>query len=345
MKDVARKSGWSLGTVSRVFNQMPGVNERAREEILAAAETLNYSPSQYARELRRKRRAGILMIVRPTRSGYDEELARSLKERLESRNFQVMLAESNLTQDEGELCLNLCESIRPSLLLFFGARRDKIRNAIGRMKIPAISAGADLEGEGFEKYFSLQVPETEKFMQAAEALFEAGCQNIGVLMTPRSEYGESAAKLLGIQYAFYSRDCVFKAGLQSVEAPATPEGGYQGIMELQKKIGNPDGLLIFDCRQASGAMRAIADLQIRIPEQLKVITMDENASGDFMVPRLAGFRRNPEKDVQYLEDLCICLGNPGGNLPEQSEVRAEVRFHFDESFPETLLKGSDALAE
>lgn len=345
MKDVARKSGWSLGTVSRVFNQMPGVNEQARQEILAAARVLNYSPSQSARELRRKRPAGILMIVRPTRSGYDERLARMLKERLESRNFQVMLAESNLAQDEGELCLKLCESFRPSLLLFFGARRDKIRNAIGRMKIPAISAGTDLEIEGFDRLFTLRAAETEKFMQAAEALFEAGCQNIGVLMTPRSEYDESAAKLLGIQYAFYSRNRVFRSAAQSVEASASPEGGYSGIIELNNKIGNLDGLLVFDSRQASGVLRGAADLNIRIPEQLKIITMDENGSGDFTVPRLAGFRRNPEKDLRILEDLCASLENPEGLLPSPAEIQAEIRFHYDESFPATLLNGYDALVE
>ncbi|EJW93463.1 transcriptional regulator, LacI family, partial [gut metagenome] len=63
MKDIAKASGWSLGTVSRVMSDAVGVNEKAREEVLQTARRLNYQKNDIASALRQKRPDGILIVV------------------------------------------------------------------------------------------------------------------------------------------------------------------------------------------------------------------------------------------------------------------------------------------
>lgn len=52
ISDVARLSGMSVSTVSRVINNKPHVSEEKRQKILEAMDALGYSPLQAARQLR-----------------------------------------------------------------------------------------------------------------------------------------------------------------------------------------------------------------------------------------------------------------------------------------------------
>ena len=84
MKEIAKASGWSLGTVSRVLSDAPGVNEKAREEVLQTARRLNYQKNDIASALRQKRPEGIFIVVVANGSPIFDQLAFRLKERLET---------------------------------------------------------------------------------------------------------------------------------------------------------------------------------------------------------------------------------------------------------------------
>ena len=51
IKDIAKLSGYGIGTVSRVINKQPGVSEKAREKILKIIEESNFEPNGNARKL------------------------------------------------------------------------------------------------------------------------------------------------------------------------------------------------------------------------------------------------------------------------------------------------------
>ena len=55
IKDVAQRSGYAVGTVSRVLNGSPGVSAEAREKILAVVDELGFRPNSNARHLKRLR--------------------------------------------------------------------------------------------------------------------------------------------------------------------------------------------------------------------------------------------------------------------------------------------------
>ena len=62
MKDVAKEAGVSLGTVSRVFNNLP-VGESYRKKVEAAAEKLHYQINNYARGLKTNETLSIALLI------------------------------------------------------------------------------------------------------------------------------------------------------------------------------------------------------------------------------------------------------------------------------------------
>lgn len=287
MKDIARESGWSLGTVSRVLNQVPGVCEQAQKEVREAALRLGYRKNENAAALPLKHPAGIVLIVRAFCIPVYESLARALYEALASRNGNVRLVFAAEDEDETEKALELMKTKRPCLILFFGARRESLRRNFGRISVPAISVGADMQELPFSSLSDFYLPDTEILQQAAELLFEKGREKIGLILGDRFSSSELADRFLGIQYAFYSRNRVFRAREQSVIADLSMQGGYEAMKILLERQPDLDALLVLNEKQAAGALRAAADLERKVPEDIFVIALDESGLGRFLIPSLS----------------------------------------------------------
>lgn len=302
MKDVARKSGWSLGTVSRVFSGAPGVCEKAREDVLQCAAALGYQKNEHAGWLALKHPDGIVLLVRAAACPYYGRLARNLAARLQKEGRRVRLIFLNDAEDEGEKALALMHQKAPSLFLFFGARRQSLRKSLGRISVPAISVGAPVQDLSFSHLSGYSLPESEMMQQAAEWLFELKKKNIGLILAPRLLSSEMEDRYLGVQYAFYSRNQTFSpANVQEAEASA--QGGYDALCALYKKNPDLDGLVVACDAQIAGVLRAAADLGLSLPEDMALVCIDENGQGKWSVPRLSAFERDLSADEKAIENL------------------------------------------
>ena len=68
IKDIARESGYAVGTVSRALNNAPGVSAETRQKILEIVNRHNYEPNANAKHLKQQTNDGIAMIVKGTQN-------------------------------------------------------------------------------------------------------------------------------------------------------------------------------------------------------------------------------------------------------------------------------------
>ena len=68
IKDIARESGYAVGTVSRVLNNQPDVSEKARKRIMAVVEKYHFRLNNNAKHLKQQNNSGIAIIVKGTRN-------------------------------------------------------------------------------------------------------------------------------------------------------------------------------------------------------------------------------------------------------------------------------------
>ena len=64
IKDIARESGFAIGTVSRALNNAPGVSAETRQKILEVVNRHNYEPNANAKHLKQQANDGIALIVK-----------------------------------------------------------------------------------------------------------------------------------------------------------------------------------------------------------------------------------------------------------------------------------------
>lgn len=303
MKDIAIQSGWSLGTVSNVFNQKPGVSQQAKEEILATAKRLGYQKNEQASLLRQKHPYGIALIVRSMYCPAYTVLAQGLKEELQHQGNRVYLVNVENGEDEIQKALHFQKVHPVTLLVFFGARQELFRKVKSWTLGPALSIGSDMRGLNFPNLSSYFWPYSEISQQSVEWLFESNCQNIGVLLEDRFLSNEMSEIFLGIQYGFYSRNRVFSDKNQAIYKPFTLKGGYEGFKELKTQMKKLDGLLVFNSLQAMGALRAAKDLKICIPKDLSILVLDFENIGFYTVPSLSTITSDLKKDLHEILTL------------------------------------------
>lgn len=80
IKDLAKLSGYSLGTVSRVLNNQPNVSEQARKTILALVEAHGFERNASAQLLKQQRTKSVLIVVK----GTSNEMFAAMVEKLQS---------------------------------------------------------------------------------------------------------------------------------------------------------------------------------------------------------------------------------------------------------------------
>lgn len=100
MKDVARVAGVSVGTVSRVINNEPGIKESTLEKVNAAIKELNYIPDVYARGMKKNKTETIALIIPTVWHPFLENLPIMLKwnwvRKITSCSFAIFLVQKEL---------------------------------------------------------------------------------------------------------------------------------------------------------------------------------------------------------------------------------------------------------
>lgn len=330
IKDVARQSGWSLGTVSRVINDEPGVSRKARADVLLAIEKLGYQRNPYASSLR-SHKADRIDLVIASSLPYYWRLAQALLVQLEGQKHTVRLVNLVNKQDQIDFLAQSEQNSHPRAIVFLGARTELIKTTAGRMKIPALCVGEPLKGSLRERFSSLSLADSALVLEGVEWLFARGCCHIGVLMADRFSSVEMANRFLGVQYAFYSRNTVLAAGRQAEFVMPTFEGGYQGFRALIERMPSMDGLFVADAAIAAGALRAAADMHIEIGRQLMVLCLDETGLSSYTIPRLSAFVRDLDKEAALAADLVR-----DGLAGQIRHVASPWEMVWQESFPRPL---------
>lgn len=91
MKDVAKRAGVSVGTVSRVINQEPGIKDITLQKVHAAIEELNYIPDVYARGMKKNKTETVALIIPSVWHPFFGEFAFHVEVALSRRNYKLLL--------------------------------------------------------------------------------------------------------------------------------------------------------------------------------------------------------------------------------------------------------------
>jgi LacI family transcriptional regulator len=288
----------SVATVSRVLNDYPDVSEATRARVLSAIEEMDWTPDRAARLLATGRSHTVGVILE-TGAGHPDlqhpffqEVLGGLKRIVGDEGFDLLLfgATRTRTVGSGASYLTRAKHHRVEGVVIMGVdRNDPQVEALTRSGIPCMAIDQDFVG-GRTGYVS-----SDNVAGAALAvrhLHGLGHRRIGLIGGP-TDTRPGVDRLLG-----YRRE-LSRLGLENrpgwvVEGDFYPDSGYRAMRELLSVPDRPTGVLAASDLMAAGALQALEEAGIRVPDEVSVLGFDDIPLAGLLRPALSTVHQDGE---------------------------------------------------
>jgi DNA-binding LacI/PurR family transcriptional regulator len=283
LHDVAQAAGVHVSTVSRVLTGSTQLNitDATRERIEQAARELNYQPNVVARALRGSSAGAVGMLVPSLRNPVYAEIIRGASERAWERNFALMLAEDQTGGDAERAYERLVRSGRIDGLLVAGVRPDStITDAESVASVPFVYVNRRHPGG-----HNVSMREEDAAKMATAHLLKLGHRAIAHIAGPQA-IDTARRRLAGFL------ESTGAAGIEPnvVYAAFDERAGYGAMRDLLAGDQHPTGVFTSNFNQAIGALAGARDAGLTVPDDLSIITYDDDPISDFLYPPLTGVR-------------------------------------------------------
>ncbi len=283
IKDVAKEAGVSIATVSRVLNDIDVVNEDTKKKVLEAIDKLGYRPNIVARSLKTQKTGTIGIIIPDISSQFYPEIVRGAEDVANIYDCNIILCNTDLDpQKEMEYLNILREKMVDGVLYMSNSLERNTLALLKKLQMPAVLVETtDIE----ESFPSVTIDNEEAAFEAVEYLIKKGRRKIAYIGIHEDMINAAAKRFTGYKKALlkhnipFDEDLVYFRGLKAAT-------GYDGMKEILKKGSMPDSLFCASDEIAMGAINALRDEEILVPEEVDVIGFDDSYFAALFYPRL-----------------------------------------------------------
>ncbi len=310
IKDIARLSGVSVSTVSRVLNNRPDVSEESRRRVRSIIENANYIPNNTARDLVKTKSDAIGLVVRGVSNPFYIDVITAIEEKIEQAGYTMVMRQIASDADEIQCGAEMEREKRLLGIVFLGGCQDYTPERLKVLNVPFVCCSytnkyGTLDSE---QYSSVSIEDQDEAYRAVEILIQNGHKRIAALVSATDDGSISQLRYQGYLMALRDNGIAHDPGL------IIETGGFS-ITDAYKAMANKldtdetDFTAIFTIADvmAMGAMRAIRERGKRVPEDCSVIAIDGIAVSEYIHPMLSTLCQPVEemgrKSVTILMDM------------------------------------------
>ncbi len=321
IKDIAKEAGYAVGTVSRVLNNQPGVSETARQKIMEVVEKYHFKLNNNAKLLKQQHNSGVAIIVKGTRNMLFADLVETLQRLITSNGYACFIYYIGEDDQEVEQAVQVCRERQPLGILFLGSNKENFRERFQQVDVPCVIVTNSAEGLDYANLSSVCVDDVGAGKKVIEHLLQLNHKKIGILGGEMNHSNPAKSRYMGCVEALQDKEIAFDPKKQFVSCYFTMEGGYHATKTLLKMTPDLTAIFAMSDVTALGAIRAIRDSGLRVPEDVSVVGFDGIEMGQFMVPKLTTIQQSgtvlAERSVEI---LLQCIQN------KTEAVREEIPF-------------------
>lgn len=310
IKDIARLSGYSIGTVSRVINNHPDVSEEARIKITEIVKQTNFQPNSNAKALKNTGFTAVTILVKGVKNTFLETILEEVQELLRDHGEAANVVFLDELANEVETAVQLCAERKPKGLIFLGGNLDFFQKRFSAISVPAVLIATNGSGLGYDNLSSFTTDDMAAASKAVEHLMKLGHRKIGIIGgSGVTDHGYvSTERLIGALRQLENTDSHYDVEKYFEPSLFSAESGYQAAMKLMERSPEITGIFCLSDMIALGAMRAARDRGLKVPDDISVIGFDGIEYTRYSVPRLTTIRQDVKELARKgVEDLLFRL--------------------------------------
>lgn len=312
LRDVAEYAGVSITTVSNVVRDWPYVSATMRDRVKQAIATLGYSPHVVAQGLRTGQTQALAFIVPDLSNPYFAEIVSATEEVAQQQGYTLLVFNSHEDADREIACVQRAANRwADGLLITHTTRTQNASEFWKRADIPIVAIDripADYNGP------VCALDNQRVGVMATGHLYELGHRCIAHIAGPQTvrlalERQEGYLQTLTKRGESYHRIICASDMWDTAD-------GYRLMLELLDDPTPPTAVFASNDRIAIGALHAICDRGLRVPEDISLIGVDDIEISEHLNPPLTTIRQPVEQLAQYAVAMLLALIR-GETLDEQ----------------------------
>lgn len=329
--DVAKLAGVSRATVSYVLNnQTTGrvpISDETRQRVLEAIAELDYVPDARAQALRSGNTKTIGLIIPDIHNPHFWQIADGVEQAAYAAGYHILLSSiPPENKNAEEIFKNLSHRRIDGLIMipsfiYHSEEAQKTLLYLLKRRVPIVAMMADLGSvnDNIDRVISDYRDATLEIMNHLLSLQH---RRIGLI------YG------IAIPELGKDRLLAYQESLQAAGLPVDPdliaqcgptiEDSYQATQKLLQMPSRPTALLALNDALAVGALRAISDLNLKVPQDISLFGYDDIPLAKYLVPRLSTASKDGEKIGREATQLLLARLQDPDRPPQKIRLPARL---------------------
>ncbi len=310
LKDVAKETGLTVSTVSRILNNRGYISEDARKKVSEAMEKLNYQPNEVARSLSKKTTNTIGVIVPHIAHPYFSRVISCLEAAADEKGYKILLFNSKNRDDKQARYVEMCKSNRVAgVILMSGlVSMDNLKS----LTVPLITIERNLEWGTA----SVECDNLNGGRLAAEHLIKCGCHKLLHISGVNETDMPADARETGFVEVCEKNNISHREYKTSVKQ--YNEGEYHEFLSRALSDNRDcDGVFASSDMIAAQVIQVARRHGIRIPEDMKLVGFDDTDIARLTTPTVTTVHQ-PVEEMMHAAVEELLMAAEGKVVPSRT---------------------------
>lgn len=283
IKEVAKLSGVSISTVSRVINDSKPVSPEVRKRVLSVIEETGYKPNDVARSLVTRRSYLIGVIINNLAQSYVADIVRGIEEIGKMYDYDILLCSSYFSKEAQKKYLQLLDRKQAEGIFLVGhSFDDEILDLAKSLNKPCVFFTKKTR-EGMEH---ISIDNFAAAYEATNYLIKQGHKKIAFVSDFESDRSVEDEKLAGYKKALKDNDINAKSSNTYIANGRRYNHAYTIGANIIKDIKKLDAILCVNDELAIGIMNYLLDNGVKIPDDVSIMGFGNIKECQFVRPKL-----------------------------------------------------------
>ena len=319
IKDVAKRSGYSVATVSAVINDLPIVSEKSKNKILKVIEEMGYRPNNIARSLKNSKTSTLGILVRDITNPFYPALISGIEEVAWSKNYEVFLCntENDIEKEKKYIDNLISKQVDGIFITTASTKRTVEYQVLSESNIPYIFVNRKpdtlLENETYVGADNFAAVE-----KAIRYLIDKNIKKIAFYAGPQ-EFSTFQQRYNAYKLAVKEESLIFKEEWLFMNEDFDEKTGYENTLQLLESNSLPECIFCSSDPLAFGAFKALTEKGLKIPDDIYLMGTDNNRFGE-LIGLSSIDMKNKEIGRQAAEILIDILKSDTSKVHKDTEI-------------------------
>jgi len=321
VKDIAKMSGFSVRTVSRVINDKPHVKDKTRAKIKKILKKTGFQTNIFAKNLRKRDMKNIMIVIEKQKKIYPGQWYTNILQKMintaSSKGYNVFMKEyvPEKAKEESEAFKLLRSGFVDAAVVFNIREKDEKVKMLKKLNLPFVTIGKSVE---FDEVPYVVSNNWQGAYQAADYLIRQGNKEL-VFMVGSKKYTINKDRISGFKGALKDNNVNFRTDM-IYEDIRSFKDSYNLAKKLIAENRVPEAFFISGDEKSFGVLKALNEKGFKVPEEVSVIGFDNIPISEYAIPALTTIEQQADKIVQETVNILMNILNNNDQEFEMQKV-------------------------